>query len=66
MVTIVILLGVALLLGVLYLFYMGATVPPAIQKVLLLAIAIYLLLCVAHQAGCSPPFLFPRPTEIHQ
>ncbi len=61
MTTLLLLLGLAVLLGLLYLLYIGAAVPPALQKVVILAAVLFLLFCLMEMAGCAPPFLHPAP-----
>lgn len=56
-----ILLGVVIVLAVLYLEFSGQPVPKAIKIVIIAAACLYLLLCVAHQAGCTLPLEVPTP-----
>jgi len=54
-------LGVALIVVLLYLALTGSPIPPALKVVVLVGVALILLLCLAHQAGCQPPFENARP-----
>jgi peptidoglycan/LPS O-acetylase OafA/YrhL len=48
----IVMLGLAVIVCFLYLILSGATIPPAFRLLVLIAVVLMCILCLAHTAGC--------------
>lgn len=61
---VIVLLGLALIITLVYLALSGQPVPPVLKIIVLVAVALMVALCLLHTVGCNPGPV--RPTPVSQ